>query len=183
MKKEDLDFIFKRYMIPNGFTGSWILTSPKLEGLMEHLLTLLNKPVVSQPVTEVEHPKFEHPLVGVNPSIIIDEIYNLYPTKCPVSKRSTGKSLKNKDKIRTILKKMPADELSKTIRHYINDCIRDGVYIKNFATFLNNLPDYSAPLSPTERTDEDIYLTEEERKNPDDNVRQRLIYERKFDAE
>ena len=73
----------------------------------------------------------------------IDNIYLMYPTKCPISNRSTGKSKKNKDKIKTILKETSKEELSKTIVKYISECKTTNTFIKDFGTFLNNLPDYS----------------------------------------
>jgi len=73
----------------------------------------------------------------------IDEIYNLYPSKCPIKNSSTGKSLKDKDKIKTLIKSKPKDELISTIEKYILECSKNKIYMKNFSTFLNNLPDYS----------------------------------------
>lgn len=83
----------------------------------------------------------------------IDEIYSLYPTKCIVQNRSLGKTSKNKDQIKTILKKMKPDVLTSIINRYISECKKDQVYMMNFKTFLNNLPDYSSepikkPIKP-----------------------------------
>ncbi len=71
----------------------------------------------------------------------IDEIYLKYPTKCPIKNSSTGKSLKDKDKIRKLLKIHSKDHLIKVIEQYTNECIKSNTYMKNFSTFLNNLPD------------------------------------------
>jgi len=74
----------------------------------------------------------------------IKEIYSLYPSKCPIKKTSTGKSAKpNKAKIKSVLKNISADELKLTIKRYIAECEKSKTYIKNFSTFLNNIPDYS----------------------------------------
>lgn len=74
----------------------------------------------------------------------VERLYKLYPTKCPVNGvRSTGKSAKNKTQLRTLLKKHTAAELESTIKRYIQECIDSQTFIKNFATFLNQLPDYS----------------------------------------
>ena len=73
----------------------------------------------------------------------IDFIYSLYPTKCPNRKASTGKTSKNKEKIETLLSTKSKDELQKTIKRYLLECDRDKEFLKNFGTFLNNLPDYS----------------------------------------
>ena len=89
---------------------------------------------------------------------VIDFIYGLYPTKCLIKNSSTGKSESNKTKIATILKTMSKDKLSKTIEKYKKDCVTDKVYMKNFSTFLNNLPDYdSKEIDPNELDEEYIY--------------------------
>lgn len=74
-----------------------------------------------------------------------DRIYDRYPTKCVVSGRSTGKSRK-KD-LATIIRLLKKGEyteetLASVIDRYINDCKQHSSYIKNFSTFLNNIPDY-----------------------------------------
>lgn len=71
----------------------------------------------------------------------IDEIYKAYPSRCPIQNRSLGKSHKDKDKIKALLKHNTKDELLKTIELYISDCKNTGAYVKNLTTFLNNLPD------------------------------------------
>jgi len=73
----------------------------------------------------------------------IDKIYNIYPAKCPFRNVSTGKTKKNKDKIKTLLNDYSVDELETTIKTYIAECVQSKTYLKNFSTFLNNLPDYS----------------------------------------
>ena len=70
----------------------------------------------------------------------IEEIYKSYPSKC-FSNRSTSKSVKDKSKIKSLLKKNTKDELLTIIDYYIKDCNSTQTYIKNFGTFLNNLPD------------------------------------------
>lgn len=74
----------------------------------------------------------------------IDYIYSLYPTICPNRKQSNGKSKKNKVKIKELIKsgEYTAEKLSQIINRYVDDCKRDGSYMKNFSTFLNNIPDY-----------------------------------------
>lgn len=72
---------------------------------------------------------------------IIEEIYKEYPSKCPIKGSSTGKTKKNKDKIRQLLKDHSPDELKKIITWYISDCKKSNTFIKNLGTFLNNLPD------------------------------------------
>lgn len=72
----------------------------------------------------------------------VERLYKLYPAKCPISGRSTGKSAKDKEKLARLLRKKTEEEISGTIKHYVDDCTRTRTYFKNFSTFLNNLPDY-----------------------------------------
>jgi hypothetical protein len=80
----------------------------------------------------------------------IKEIYSLYPTKCPIKNSSTGKSSSHKAKIKSMLKNISKDELTSIINRYIRECKESKTYIKNFGTFLNNIPDYSEPEKPKE---------------------------------
>lgn len=77
--------------------------------------------------------------------ILINEyaeiIYKHYPSKCHVSGRSTGKCSNDKEKIKRILKIHDADKLKNIIDRYVLDCKKSNTYLKNFSTFLNNLPD------------------------------------------
>jgi len=74
----------------------------------------------------------------------IKNIYNLYPSKCIVKGSSTGKTReKNLKQIETALKKYTFSELSLIIERYIQECKKSQTYMKNFTTFLNNIPDYS----------------------------------------
>lgn len=77
----------------------------------------------------------------------IDEIYKLYPSKCIVKNSPTGKSKKDKDKIKTLLKNNSADHLKKVIIWYVDECKKNNTYMKNFSTFLNNLPDIDEPTN------------------------------------
>lgn len=77
----------------------------------------------------------------------VNRLYALYPTKCPVSGRGTGKSSKDKKKLETLLKRHSEEELAGIIARYLSDCAAHQSYIKNFATFLNNLPDYGGATS------------------------------------
>lgn len=70
-------------------------------------------------------------------------IYKLYPGKCPVKGRPTGKSRKDIEKIKRLLKTMKKDDLAGIINRYLKDCVSSGTPIKNLSTFLNNIPDYS----------------------------------------
>lgn len=70
----------------------------------------------------------------------VNEIYSLYPTTdSNNNNKSTGKSSKDKLKIGRII---DTDyPLKKAIEFYLSECNRTKCYLKNFGTFLNNLPD------------------------------------------
>lgn len=73
----------------------------------------------------------------------IESIYLLYPSKCVVKQSSTGKSSKvNKEQIKKLFKDYSLKDLTLIIERYINDCKTGNIYMKNFKTFLNNIPDY-----------------------------------------
>jgi hypothetical protein len=78
---------------------------------------------------------------GKHAEKIIQEIYNAYPVRCPIRGSSTGKGSSCKSKIKTLLKTISSDDLKETIRLYIADAVNTKTYVKNFKTFLNNLPD------------------------------------------
>lgn len=78
----------------------------------------------------------------------VNRLYAIYPTKCPVSGRPTGKSSKDKKKLETLLKKRSEEELAGIIEKYLSECVAHQSYIKNFSTFLNNLPDYGDGEKP-----------------------------------
>lgn len=72
----------------------------------------------------------------------VEFVYRAYPTKCPVGSRGTGKGAKDRSKIEALLRKgRKPQELTALIADYVQDCESTGTFMKNFATFLNNLPD------------------------------------------
>ena len=73
----------------------------------------------------------------------IDEIYKAYPSKCVVRGVHSGKGEKNKEQINRILQTKTKKDMLSIIERYVADCKRGKVYMKNFSTFLNNLPDFS----------------------------------------
>jgi hypothetical protein len=81
---------------------------------------------------------------------VVNRIYSLYPTKCPVSGRATGKSSKDKAILSRLLRDHTEQELSNTITRYVRECVEQNCYLKNFSTFLNNLPDYKTQTSNKE---------------------------------
>lgn len=73
----------------------------------------------------------------------VDEMYELYPTKCPKRNSSLGKSRKDKDRIKKLLKTYSRNQIEQVIRNEVDS--NYGVnYMKNFSTFLNNFPDPSS---------------------------------------
>jgi hypothetical protein len=77
----------------------------------------------------------------------IEYIYSLYPTTCPYRNRSTSKSKsKNIKQIKTILKEISFSDFKRIISGYqVNTEISNQnndfkVGLKNFTTFLNNIP-------------------------------------------
>ena len=71
----------------------------------------------------------------------IDELYDMYPSKCPKRNVSLGKSFKDKDRIKKLLKTHSYEMLKFTIEREISEKYNKS-YMANFSTFLNNLPDY-----------------------------------------
>lgn len=80
----------------------------------------------------------------------VNKIYDFYPTKCVIRGSNTGKSKKNKNQIDVLLKTNTIDELIYIIEWYVDECKKSNVYMKNFSTFLNNLPEL--PKSDTLKT-------------------------------
>lgn len=70
----------------------------------------------------------------------IDYIYNLYPSKCPMRNTSLGKSRKDKDRIKKLLKLYTREEIERVVKEEISQKLGKQ-YMQNFSTFLNNFPD------------------------------------------
>ena len=73
----------------------------------------------------------------------IDRMYKWYPNKCPKRNTSLGKTRKDKDRIKRLLKVYTMDEIEKVFKHEIETKL-GKTYMQNFSTFLNNFPDPSA---------------------------------------
>mgnify|MGYP003428887408 CR=1 FL=1 len=73
-------------------------------------------------------------------SEFVDRMYALYPTKCPKRNTSLGKSMKDKVRIKALLKTYTQEQIEQVIRSEVD--ANYGVnYMKNFSTFLNNFPE------------------------------------------
>lgn len=70
----------------------------------------------------------------------VDMIYSLYPTKCPKRGASLGKSKKDKERIKKLLKTYTKEQIESVVRKEV-DAKYDKEYMQNFSTFLNNFPD------------------------------------------
>lgn len=70
----------------------------------------------------------------------IDRMYGLYPTKCPKRKTSLGKSHKDKQRIKKLLKTYSMEQIELVFKHEIEEKYGKQ-YMQNFSTFLNNFPD------------------------------------------
>ncbi|MGL5790078.1 MAG: DUF4373 domain-containing protein [Bacteroidales bacterium] len=72
-----------------------------------------------------------------------EELYKMYPSKCPKRNTSLGKSSNDKKKLVKLMKckDTPYEMIKFTIQAEIDE--KHGKqYMSNFSTFLNNLPDY-----------------------------------------
>lgn len=78
----------------------------------------------------------------------IDRMYALYPAKCPKRGTSLGKSYKDKDRIRKLLKRYSFEEIERVIQHEVESKY-DISYMQNFSTFLNNFPDPETVAAPS----------------------------------
>ena len=70
----------------------------------------------------------------------VDRMYHLYPTKCPKRKTSLGKSHKDKQRIKKLLKTYSMEQIELVFQHEIEEKLGKQ-YMQNFSTFLNNFPD------------------------------------------
>lgn len=70
----------------------------------------------------------------------VDIIYGLYPTKCPKRGASLGKSRKDKERIKRLLKTYTKEQIEAVVKKEVNDKYNKE-YMQNFSTFLNNFPD------------------------------------------
>ena len=73
----------------------------------------------------------------------IDRMYLIYPSRCPKRNASLGKTKKDKDRIRKLLKYYSMDEIERVFKHEIEEKY-EKQYMQNFSTFLNNFPDPNA---------------------------------------
>lgn len=70
----------------------------------------------------------------------VNEMYSIYPSKCPCRNTYLGKCSKDKERIRKLLKSYTKEQIEKVIRNEV-DTKYGKSYMMNFSTFLNNFPD------------------------------------------
>ena len=70
----------------------------------------------------------------------VERMYSLYPSRCPKRATSLGKTKKDKERIRKLLKCYSMEEIERVIKHEIDEKY-EKQYMQNFSTFLNNFPD------------------------------------------
>lgn len=70
----------------------------------------------------------------------VERMYAMYPSKCPKRGSSLGKSRKDKERIRKLLKTYSMDEIESVFKREIEEKY-DKHYMQNLSTFLNNFPD------------------------------------------
>lgn len=80
----------------------------------------------------------------------VEAIYKAYPTKDDKTGASTNKCSKQKDTIRRLLRTRSKESILKAMDDYLFDCRLHNRYLKNFSTFLNNIPDEETPKSEEE---------------------------------
>lgn len=73
----------------------------------------------------------------------VDRMYAMYPPKCPKRGAMLGKSHKDKERIKKLLKIYTMDQIEAVFKREIEEKY-DKQYMQNFSTFLNNFPDPNA---------------------------------------
>tara|TARA_R110002020_G_scaffold189352_1_gene388303 strand:+ start:396 stop:1115 length:720 start_codon:yes stop_codon:yes gene_type:complete len=122
----------------------------QVKGYFDKVEGLKNKPPKQDPIKDPSQGGKQDPIKDPSQQVQekekekekVEYIYNLYPSRCDTRKTSTGKTKKNKEQIKKLLKDHSKEHLESTIKKYIEESKQAKSYIKNFGTFLNNLPDY-----------------------------------------
>ena len=87
----------------------------------------------------------------------VDKMYSIYPATCPKRNTSTGKSRKDKDRIKRLLKVYTKGQIEQVIRAEVDN--NYGVnYMKNFSTFLNNFPEPSTETPKMESKKDELWI-------------------------
>lgn len=70
----------------------------------------------------------------------VERMYKAYPSKCPMRGTTLGKCMKDKARIRTLLKTYSMEQIERVFTVEIKNKYGKQ-YMQNFSTFLNNFPD------------------------------------------
>lgn len=90
-------------------------------------------------------------ILNVGVEEFIDRIYKKYPSRCPIRQMTTGKTLKDKQRIKNLLKTYSMEDIERVVDNEIE--VKYGKYrMQNFSTFLNNFPDPQSLLSSSDET-------------------------------
>lgn len=132
--QKDLTQLLDKYKVgektntSNEFLAQYIMSSiNSLEGLVNNIIKREEVSLL------IDEDKF-------NDNDFVEEMYKLYPSKCPKRQSYLGKTQKDKDRIKKLLKKYSKEDIERVIRNEIDT--KYGIsYMQNFSTFLNNFPD------------------------------------------
>lgn len=108
----------------------------------------------------------------------INEIYEIYPTKCPVKNRSTGKNAKNRKQIESLIKKNSFENIKTRVTNYVNESEKDKVWIKNFSSILNELPELEDQTKKPITSETMVVFTNDDDIDPN---REHKAYKRVYD--
>ena len=72
----------------------------------------------------------------------VEELYAMYPTKCPLRNAETARRPFCKEIIARLLKERSFDDLKANMQRYLDENYGKH-YLQNFSTFLHQFPDYS----------------------------------------
>lgn len=92
----------------------------------------------------------------------VEELYAIYPTKCPKSGRGTDKGRESKKILVRLLKNHSRQEIESAIRSYLDDCNKTNTFIKNFDSLLHRIErgDISDNLFESQQTVSTDWLVE-----------------------
>ena len=71
----------------------------------------------------------------------VEQIYEVYPNKCPIKNRPTDKGSKNKEQIQTLIKNHGFEYVMSAVRFEVSEKKKSSTWLRNFSTLLNNLPE------------------------------------------
>lgn len=107
---------------------------------LNHSEDIFNGTTYTVTLCALENDKKDNTPIVESNTLFIDKIYKLYPSKCPKRGISTGKTLKDKKRIATLLKTYSMEEIEMVVKHEVDSKLGKHP-LKNFSTFLNNFPD------------------------------------------